>query len=137
MPKRILVIDDEPDVLIFISSVLEDNGFEPVTTSSGFEAIQLARSERPDLILLDLIMPGKSGLTLFQELKTDPSLSSIPVVVVTGVSQITGADFKDFAFRKKGTGTGVDPEGSYVAPEGFIEKPIDPKELIRVIESLT
>ncbi|RLB75200.1 MAG: response regulator, partial [Deltaproteobacteria bacterium] len=99
MGKKILVIDDEPDALTYIETVLTDNGFESLTTTSAIEGRRLAQEQKPDLILLDLIMPEKSGISMFRELKTDPVLKDIPVVVVSGVSQVTGADFKDFSFK--------------------------------------
>lgn len=136
MAKKILVIDDEPDALTFIETVLLDDGFEPLTTTSAVQSLNIAKQEHPDLILLDLIMPEKSGISLFQELKTDPVLKEIPVVVVSGVSQVTGADFREFSFKlpdPKGESDGV---VTYVRPEGFVEKPIDPSELLRVIEEV-
>jgi len=136
MAKKILVIDDEPDALTFIETVLLDNGFEPLTTTSAVESLNIAKQKHPDLILLDLIMPDKSGITVFQELKTEPVLKDIPVIVVSGVSQVTGADFRDFSFKlpdPKGQSNG---EVTYVRPEGFVEKPIDPSELLRVIEEV-
>ena len=85
MAKKILIIDDEPDSISFISSILEDNGYDYISADNGAEGLELTRKEMPDLIFLDLIMPEKSGITMFQELKGDPDLSHIPVVV-SGVS---------------------------------------------------
>ena len=135
MGKKILVIDDEPDALTYIETVLTDNGYEAITTTSAIEAADIARSEKPDLILLDLIMPEKSGISLFGELKTDEELKKIPVVVVSGVSQVTGADFRDFSFKLPASSQDAG-DITYVSPDGFVEKPVDPPELIRVIKEV-
>ncbi len=135
MGKKILVIDDEPDALTYIETVLSDNGYEAITTTSAIEAADIARSEKPDLILLDLIMPEKSGISLFGELKTDPELKAIPVVVVSGVSQVTGADFSEFTFKLSSRSEGAE-DTTHVRPDGFVEKPVDPPELIRVIQQV-
>jgi len=135
MGKRILVIDDEPDTLTYIETVLIDNGYDAIACTSAIEAVDMARSENPDLILLDLIMPEKSGIKLFGEFKTDAQLSKIPVVVVSGVSQITGADFRDFSFKMPSSSQDAG-DIVYVRPEGFVEKPVDPPELIRVIREV-
>ena len=135
MAKKILVIDDEPDAITYIETVLADSGYDPISTTSPTKAINLAKSEKPDLILLDLIMPDKSGISLFGELKSDPELKGIPVVVVSGVSQVTGADFSEFSFKLPSPS---EAEGGtiYVRPDGFLEKPVDPPELIRVLKEV-
>lgn len=93
MPNKILIIDDEPDAISFVTSILENNGFEDhISASNGVEGLELARKEKPDLILLDLMMPEKSGIIMFQELKKDPELGSIPVIIVTGAAEVTGVD---------------------------------------------
>ena len=135
MARKILVIDDEPDALTYIETVLADNGYEAITTTSAIDTLQIAKKEKPDLILLDLIMPQKSGISLFRELKTDPELKGIPVVVVSGVSQVTGADFRDFSF-KLSSPSQEGGQTTYVRPEGFVEKPVDPTELVRVINEV-
>ena len=135
MARKILVIDDEPDALTYIETVLADNGYEAITTTSAIDTLQIAKKEKPDLILLDLIMPQKSGISLFRELKTDPELKGIPVVVVSGVSQVTGADLRDFSFKL----SSPPQEGgdtTYARPEGSVEKPVDPTELVRVIKEV-
>jgi len=136
MTKKILIIDDELDSIIFIGSILEDNDFEYISASNGVEGLELTRKDMPDLILLDLIMPKKSGITMFQELKKDPDLSHIPVVVVSGVSQVTGVDFKNFTSKLEEVGENGSVKTILVAPDGFVEKPIDPQEMIDVINGI-
>ncbi|MBW2350305.1 MAG: response regulator, partial [Deltaproteobacteria bacterium] len=66
MAKKILIVDDEPDIIAFISVVLEENGYSSISASNGIEGLELLRKEKPDLVLLDLMMPKKSGIAMFQ-----------------------------------------------------------------------
>lgn len=139
MSNKILIVDDEPDAISFIASILENNGFEDyISASNGVEGLKLARKEKPSLILLDLMMPEKSGIIMFQELKKDPELGSIPVIIVTGAAEVTGVDFRNFMFKqqisdeKKLVGTAGDTR--LTGPNAFVEKPVDPDELIKLIK---
>ena len=85
--KTILVVDDEPNVREYLAQILRDAGFTVVTASDGNEALEIIRSERPDFISLDLVMPGKSGHKLLYELRKDRELSRIPVLIVTAHAQ--------------------------------------------------
>ena len=138
MPKRILIVDDEPDAISYISSVLEDNGYEYLSAENGEQGLELAQKERPDMILLDLIMPEKSGMLMFQELKKDPELGNIPVIVVSGASDALGVDLRNFMIKKPRRGKEEDVETTgetqFTEPEAYVEKPVDPNELIKVIK---
>ncbi len=113
--KKILVIDDEPDVVSYLSTFLEDEGFEVATARDGPDGLSMVRAESPDLITLDITMPGMSGIEVLTNLRRDPDLASIPVVVVTGVAN----------FQNLTTFRGVRP------PEAFMSKPVD-RELLLV-----
>ncbi|MBU4264222.1 MAG: response regulator [Proteobacteria bacterium] len=138
MTKKILVVDDEPDIRTFISAVLEEHGYETIGANNGVEGLELLRKETPDLVLLDLMMPKKSGISMFQELRKDPNLSNIPVVVQTGVSEVTGVDFRNFMYQQplRDEKKFVESTGltKYTIPDGYIEKPIDPDELIKAVK---
>ena len=138
MPKRILIVDDEPDAISYISSVLEDNGYEYLSAENGEEGLELARKEKPDMILLDLIMPEKSGMLMFQELKKDPELGKIPVIVVSGASEALGVDLRNFMIKQplRGRQKVVETTGEtqFTEPNAYVEKPVDPNELIKVIK---
>lgn len=140
MSKKILIVDDEPDVITFISTVMEENGFTSIGAKDGVEGLDLLRKEKPDLVLLDLMMPKKSGITMFQELRKDPDLSHIPVVVVTGVSEVTGVDFRNFMYKQpmRDEKQFVESTGltRYTVPNGYLEKPIDPVELIKTVKEV-
>ena len=138
MPKRILIVDDEPDAISYISSVLEDNGYEYLSAEDGEQGLELAKKEKPDMILLDLIMPGKSGMLMFQELKKDPELGKIPVIVVSGASDALGVDLRNFMIRqprkKREKVVETTGETQFTEPNAYVDKPVDPDELIKVIE---
>lgn len=138
MSKKILIVDDEPDAISFVSAVLEENGYTSIGAKDGVEGLEVLTKEKPDLVLLDLMMPKKSGITMFQEMRKDPSMSNIPVVVITGVSEVTGVDFRNFMYKQplRDEKKFVETTGltKYTVPDGYIEKPVEPDELIKVIK---
>ena len=130
MPKKIMIVDDDPDVVLFLSTVLKDHGYDTIDAPNGQEGLKKARSELPDLILLDLMMPQKSGISLLSDLKEDDSLKMIPVIMVTGVSGETGIDLESFFQRSSTAGENA----GVMRPQGFIEKPVDPEKLLRLVK---
>lgn len=137
--KKVLIIDDEPDARAFLKAILEDDGYETMTASDGDEGLRAARGTPPDLITLDLMMPNKSGVKFFNEIKSDQQLKEVPIVVVSGARQETGVDMKSylenrpFQDRKK-----VIAEGEIDStPNAFLEKPVNPPELLAVVKKLT
>jgi Fe-S oxidoreductase/CheY-like chemotaxis protein len=110
----ILVTDDEPDFLIFASTVLEDHGATVIQASNGEEALERARAMKPDLITLDITMPGKSGLEVFEELRKTPDTAGIPVCIITGKPEM----------RKLIYSRAVTP------PEGYVDKPVNAESLL-------
>jgi len=112
--RTILVIDDEPDVRDFISAVLEDNGAQVITASDGDKGIELARQHEPDLVTLDLSMPGKDGAKVFEEMRNDPSLATLPICIVTGRPELRKLVYQS-AVR---------------SPEGYLDKPISEETLV-------
>ena len=118
--RRILVIDDQPDVVDYLSTFLSDEGFAVITAENGPEGLVRARSETPDLITLDITMPGMSGIEVLTALRRDPQLAHIPVLIITGVSD----------FRRHMDYREIRPA------EGFMQKPIDPDLLLASIQKL-
>jgi Fe-S oxidoreductase/CheY-like chemotaxis protein len=112
--RKILVVDDEEDVRTFLTMVFEDAGAEVVTASDGDEAVAMAREHQPDLISLDLSMPGKDGIETFVELRKTAETEEIPVCVVTGHPE----------FRQVIYDRAVSP------PEGYLGKPVDEEKLV-------
>ena len=125
MGKKILAIDDEVDTLTFYSEVLEDHNFIPLTAENGVEGLKKAREEKPDLILLDIMMPHKSGMKTYKELKKDPDLMNIPVIIITGISM--AVDFKSLLNRGS---TGK------IGPDSHLGKPITADNLIKEIRKV-
>ena len=136
--KKILIIDDEPDARAFLKAILEDDGYETMPASDGEEGLGLARETPPDLITLDLMMPNKSGVKFFNEIRSDEQLKGVPIVVVSGARQETGVDMKQyleerpFQDRKKDVAEG--DIGS--TPDAFLEKPVNPPELLAAVKKL-
>jgi len=131
MRKSILIIDDDPDVVLYLSTLLKDHGFRTLSASDGIEGFNRARSEQPDLILLDLMMPAKSGISLLADLKKDEALRKIPVIMVTGVSGETGIGIESFLQALIDDGVCEDPE-----PAGYLEKPVRPERLLRLVNGV-
>ena len=125
--KKVLVIDDEPDVLTYITSILKNNGYLYVTAKDGIEGMAKAKVEKPDIITLDLLMPERTGIKLYRELKKDEGLKDIPVIMVTGIASEAHqfADFKKFIYERK-----------ISSPEGYIEKPFKAEELIAKVKQI-
>ena len=120
--KTVLIVEDEQDVTDFLVMVLEDNGFRAVCAVNGQEGLEKAQTEKPDLISLDINLPEKSGVKLYRELKADPELSKIPVVMVTGVP----TEFERFISTRKQ----VPP------PEGYVAKPFDGKKFMDAVRKV-
>jgi len=88
--KKILAIDDEPDERLYLATLLEDNGYATDTAEDGNEGMEKAKAAPPDLITLDISMPEKSGVRFYREIRKDPELAKIPIVIVTGVTGLGG-----------------------------------------------
>ncbi len=86
--KTVLVIDDEPDTIEILTSYLEDEGHRVVAAYNGQEGLEKSRAVRPDLIILDFMLPMKHGLTFCKELKAEPSLAAIPILILTGTGKV-------------------------------------------------
>jgi CheY-like chemotaxis protein len=86
MAKKILVIEDEVDIQTFLTTLLRRNGYETVVASNGTEGLEVGRSEKPDLVILDLSMPSQSGTDFYRTSRRDDDLKSIPIIVVSGMA---------------------------------------------------
>ena len=120
--KTILIVDDEPDMLTFLSTLFEDNGYATVRARDGNEALSKVKEKAPDLVTLDITMPNKSGVRFYREMKESTVWRKVPVIIVTGVSR----EFKTFISTRKQ----VPP------PEGYLSKPIDNTEILNLVKKL-
>jgi CheY-like chemotaxis protein len=116
---RVLVVDDEPDVLLLCRLNLQQRGHELLEASGGGLALEIARERHPDVIVLDLMMPGVTGYDVLEALRGDDATSDIPVLVLTAKS--LRAD------RERSHGMGA---------AAFLTKPFLPNELCEMVDSL-
>ena len=119
---KILLVDDDKDFIESTKMVLESKPYEVIVAYEGEEGLRKAREEKPDLILLDIIMPVKDGFTAAEQLKKDPELSKIPTLMLTS-----------YAARRGGTSIPVS-RGFTLDVEDYIDKPISPKDLLAEVE---
>jgi CheY-like chemotaxis protein len=110
---RVLIVDDEPDVGIYLATALRANGFTASVATSAEAAMGEVAQSRPDLICLDVMMPRESGLSMFSELRTDPATADIPVIVISGAISEGQFDISEY----------VEDE-AVRPPERFLEKPV-------------
>lgn len=119
---KILLIDDDVDFVEATTIVLESKPYEVIVASEGEEGLRKARGEKPDLIILDIIMPVKDGFTAAEEFKKDPELGKIPIIMLTSYSE-RGGETSIAASR-----------GLTLEAEDYIDKPVKPEELLQRVE---
>ena len=120
---KVLLIDDDVDFIEATKIVLESKPYDVVIAHEGAEGLRKAKEENPDLIILDVIMPVKNGFTAAEELKKDPELSKIPVIMLT-------------AYAGMGDKTSVPvSSGLTLDAEDYIDKPVKPEELLKRVET--
>ena len=120
----ILIVDDDPDIREGIVAVLETNDYRLATASNGIECMELISDEIPDLLILDMLMPRMDGFAVIRELRSDPDLAGIQIIVLTTV-------IEDAAYRRYELETGVAMDVS-----NYIEKPAPPDELLRRVSAI-
>lgn len=116
MGKKILIVDDSPTELRIFQRALAPLGHTVVVAADGEEADRMIRSERPDLLVLDVVMPGKNGFALCRELKRDPDFADMPIIIVTSKSQ----DADQFWGKRQGA-------------DEYLVKPFEPSELLDAV----
>jgi two-component system phosphate regulon response regulator PhoB len=128
MSKKVLVVDDDPDVRLFSVTVLEENGYIPLEAEDGESGLEMIKSEKPDLVILDVLMPRQSGVRLYRELKTSKALKDVKIIILSGIAK------KTFLRSQKALtefGGAEIPE-----PKIYLEKPVEPEELAEVIKNV-
>lgn len=128
MAARVLIVDDELDMRVFISTLLETNGFKPVSASDGKEGLELARSKKPALIIMDVMMPRESGIFMYREVKKDPELRKVPIIMVSALAKKTFFHSQKVMDEYEG--------GKIPEPAAYIEKPPDADELLAAVKNV-
>jgi twitching motility two-component system response regulator PilH len=123
-----MIIDDEEDIRTYLMAVLEDSGFHTCTADEEENIIKALERHRPDLVLLDIMMPRRSGIAIYRDLRTTAGIDYVPVALISGIEKATG--FFNGEFKVLPGGMDLQP------PNGFIEKPIRVKQLLEVIDNI-
>lgn len=146
MAKTVMMVDDDANMIKFLTAVLEDNGYEVTSALNGSDGLKMLKEQVPDLLVLDVMMPKKSGFTLFKQIRRDDRLKEVPVLMLTGVAQSLQEmddesedtlqrpqDSLREALRKQiqeMRGEGM------INPEMFVDKPIDPESFVSRVAEL-
>ena len=123
--QHILVVDDEPDFVAYLKTILEEDGFKVTTAFDGQEALLCVQETPPDLVTLDIQMPRKTGVLFYRQMKSDAKLRAIPVIVVTGLRQLSpySGGFIERFFEVDGL----------PLPEAYLDKPVDTDQLLSMV----
>ena len=124
MAQKILIVDDDPDLVEAVSIILESKGYDVVAAYDGVEGLKRARSENPDLIVLDVMMPNKDGYEVCKELKADEKYRAIPILLLTAVVE-------NIPSSKYTQQMGMETEA-----DDYVDKPVEPDELVKRVEAL-
>lgn len=123
MGKKILMIDDDVDFVDAITTLLEAKGYSVASAPNGKEGIEKAKAEKPDLLLLDVMMTSKDeGFETSRAIKNDDTLKNTPIIMITGISKEMNLPFK------------FEPDDKWLPVQAFLEKPIKPEVLLKTIE---
>jgi CheY-like chemotaxis protein len=121
MTKKVLIIDDEKDMRVYLEALFRKAGYETETAANGEEGVWLAEAHQPDLITLDVLMPKKSGVKAYRGLRNSDKTSSIPIVVLTGLTRLDDF-FGDL--------------DNLPRPDALVEKPIDREAFLSTVKEL-
>jgi DNA-binding response OmpR family regulator len=124
MAKKILIVDDDPDLVEAVTMILESKHYKVAAAYGGIEGLQKAKTENPDLIVLDVMMPDKDGYAVCKELKANPALNRIPILLLTAV------------ISKIPTTRYTQQMGMETEADDYIDKPVEPEVLVKRIEAL-
>ena len=123
MAKKVLMIDDDQEFIDAITNILDAKGYDVVSANDGKDGVAKAKKERPDIILLDVMMTTKSeGFDVAREMHKDANLKVIPIVMLTGIKREMNLPF------------GFEPDADWLPVKAFLEKPVKPETLLKTIE---
>lgn len=146
MAKKVMIIDDDKNTVRFITVALEENGYDAVSAYDGKEGMDKVVVEKPDLIILDVMMPKRTGFVVFKQLRKKDETKEIPVIMLTGVASCLNEldSKKDDTFEapydslRESLRKAIQQmrEEGVVKPDMYVDKPIDPDELISKVNEL-
>lgn len=122
-PHHILVVEDEADISRYLTAALEDEGYEVQAAFDTVGGLAAIEQQRPDLVCLDIVMPGPTGLSLYRKIRENPDLAGLPIVVVSGLNPADAEEKLDFG-------------ETWPPPDAYIEKPVDIEELLNAVGRL-
>lgn len=123
--RSALIIDDEPDTTTYLSALLSDHGWRVRSANRASDGLAMLAEERPDVLLLDLMMPDRGGLSVLVAVRKDPALAGLRVVLVSGIQQTLTADYHAFLARFK-----------HFHPDAYLDKPVDGPQLLATLDAL-
>ena len=126
--KNILIVDDEMDMRIFMSALFNTSGYQATATKDGKEGLRKAKEIQPDLIILDVMMPGEGGVQMYRQLKTDETLKNIPVIMLSAVGKNSFIHYLKML--------NVQLNNSIPYPDAYMEKPPEADELLKITGKL-
>ena len=126
--KKVLVVDDDADVTKLVSKLIERAGYEAIMARNGMEGMGKVREEKPDLIILDVLMPKQSGIRMYRELKTDGLFKDIPVIMLSAIAPKSFFRSQQVLDEFRGQ--------SVPQPDAYLEKPEEPEELVELMQKL-
>lgn len=116
--KRVLIVDDETPLRALVRANLEVDGLDVIEAVDGTEGINMMREAKPDLVLLDIMMPGKDGIEVLEEVAADPELRNIPIILLTAKGELEDME-----------------RGAELGARGHITKPFDPEQMVRTVKA--
>jgi len=147
MSKTVLIIEDDEASVKYLQTLIAESGYKAISAGDGAEGIKKAMEDKPDLVVLDVMMPKKSGFGVFQSMKKEESLKKIPVIMLTSIKSVieegrekgghtTFEEMKDFYLDKLDKLVGKHRETGDSKPEVFMDKPIDPEDFLKAVTRL-
>ena len=126
MGKAVLIVDDDPDIILYVSTILEKIGCHISGAKNGEEAMNKIRQNRPDLIIMDVVMPLLSGVKLYRDLKVSENYKNIPIIMLSGISKQTFLDSQEALSEFT--------DQSVPEPNAYVEKPLEPDKFTKIVQ---
>ena len=123
--KKVLIVDDEMDMRIFLSTLLETSGYKVIIAVNGEEGMEKARKHKPAAIILDVLMPKSGGIQMYRQIRTDESLKTTPVIMISAIAKKTFFHSMNMLNSYRGE--------TLPQPEAYIEKPPESDELLEIL----